>query len=54
MRLLQAVTDFLGLRTWRWVQCEGCGCRAGFYGRPGDEVACGACGSLLPGFKGTR
>ena len=52
--VIQTLTDFFGLRTWRYVSCEGCGCRALFRGWPGDEVHCGACDALLPGFKGVQ
>jgi DNA-directed RNA polymerase subunit RPC12/RpoP len=48
---IQTLTDFLGLRTWRYVSCEGCGCRVLFRGRLGDEVYCGACNAPLLGFK---
>jgi hypothetical protein len=51
---LQTLGDALGLRTWRSVSCEGCGCQVAFYARLGDEVNCGACGASLPGFGGTR
>lgn len=53
-KYIQTLTDFLGLRTWRYVRCGGCGCRALFRGQPGDEVHCGACDALLPGFGGTK
>lgn len=49
--VFQTLGDLLGMRTWRRVLCEGCGCRVGFYGRRGDEVCCGACGVSLPGFR---
>lgn len=46
---LQRLTDWLGLRVWRWVRCSQCGCQVAFRGREGDDVRCGACGAALPG-----